>query len=87
MARLELQGFQTQNAPFSYWILLRNGPVGAPELPGSECSIFLLDSIEKWPSFELQSFQAQNAPFSYWILLRNGSVGAPELPGSEWFIS
>ena len=52
MAQLELPAFQAQNASLSYWILLRNVPVGAARLPGSapsspESLDFLKDSLYK----------------------------------------
>ena len=64
MNQLELLGFQAQ-APGCFicvedyikkWIswrriILRNGPVGALRLPGSECLILLMDSIKKWSSW------------------------------------
>ena len=42
MNQLELQGFQAQNASLPYWILLRNEPVGALQIPGSHCESVVL---------------------------------------------
>jgi hypothetical protein len=82
MNQLELQGFQAQNASFPYWILLRNGPVGAPKLPGSECFTFLKDFIKKWLSWSSKASRLRMLHFLKDSII-NWPVGALNLPNSD----
>ena len=82
MAQLELQGFQAQNASFSYWILLRNGPVGVPKLPGSECFTFLKDFIKKWLSWSSKASRLRMLHVLKDSII-NWPVGALNLPNSD----
>ena len=44
--QIELGGCQAQNASLSQRILLRNGPIRALKLPGSECFTVSQDCIK-----------------------------------------
>ena len=82
--QVEVCSPQTQNALLSYYVRLRNWPVGTLELPDSECFTFLLISIEKLTSWSSEAVSLR----MFHELRRSGWFGSIlpwlELVASIW---